>query len=62
MCVELSGRLVVGKGARVVLWYCEACGRAEHEVRPAFQLRTDVDRSRRCKEPTRRVTRSLGAF
>jgi len=34
MRVELSGKLVGGKGARVVLWCCDAYDRAEHEVRP----------------------------
>lgn len=35
MRIELSGRLVGGKADRVVLWYCEACDRAEYEVRLA---------------------------
>src|SRR5262249_18812429 len=35
MRVELSGRAVGGKGEHVVLWVCDACGHAEHEVRPA---------------------------
>jgi hypothetical protein len=32
---DISGRAVGGKGERVVLWYCEACDHAEHDVRPA---------------------------
>jgi hypothetical protein len=35
MRVELSGRLVGDKGASVVLWYCDVCDLAEHEVRRA---------------------------
>ena len=35
MRVEPSRLVAGGKGARVVLWYCEACDHAEHEVRRA---------------------------
>ena len=35
MRVELDRPLVAGNGVRVVLWYCEVCDYAEHEVRPA---------------------------
>src|SRR5262249_42205888 len=34
MRVALSGKLGGGKGARVVLWCCDAYDRAGHEVRP----------------------------
>ena len=35
MLVELNRALVGGNGKRVVLWYCETCDHAEHEVRQA---------------------------
>jgi hypothetical protein len=33
MRVELDRPLVGGSGARVVLWVCEVCDHAEHEIR-----------------------------
>jgi hypothetical protein len=32
MRVDLDAALVGGKGARVVLWVCEVCDYAEHQV------------------------------
>jgi hypothetical protein len=35
MRVEVSGKAVGAQGQTLMLWYCRACDRGEHELRPA---------------------------